>query len=124
MLRGWFGLGMGLHSYTEEIVAGSACVVNGERTGFQPSNGEFRIGKDITMSTNLSTSAVVDLRSQEVRQYLTTAEVGETLRTPVETVRYWRLVGKGPRSFKVGRRVLYAAEDVAAFIAEARSATA
>lgn len=53
-------------------------------------------------------------------RYLTTAEVAETLRAPVETVRYWRHVGKGPCSFKLGRRVLYAAEDVETFIAEAR----
>lgn len=52
--------------------------------------------------------------------YLTTNEVAEALRTPAETVRYWRHVGKGPKSFKIGRRVLYAAEDVEAFIADAR----
>ena len=55
--------------------------------------------------------------------YLTTAEVAELLRTPAETVRFWRHVGKGPRSFKVGRRVLYARDDVDAFIAEAREAS-
>jgi excisionase family DNA binding protein len=54
-------------------------------------------------------------------EYLTTHEVAETLRTSAETVRYWRHVGKGPRSFKVGRRVLYAVEDVEAFIAAARN---
>lgn len=54
-------------------------------------------------------------------KYLTTQEVAETLRTSVETVRYWRHVNKGPRSFKVGRRVLYAVEDVEAFIADARA---
>jgi excisionase family DNA binding protein len=53
--------------------------------------------------------------------YLTTAEVAETLRTSPETVRFWRQVGRGPKSFKVGRRVLYAAEDVEAFIAAARA---
>ena len=53
-------------------------------------------------------------------EYLTTAEVAELLRAPVETCRYWRHVGKGPKSFKVGRRVLYAAEDVESFISEAR----
>lgn len=52
--------------------------------------------------------------------YMTTQEVGEALRTPVETVRYWRHVGKGPQSFKLGRRVLYARADVEAWIAEAR----
>jgi DNA-binding transcriptional MerR regulator len=55
--------------------------------------------------------------------YLTTADVGELLRTPPETVRYWRHIGTGPRSFKVGRRVLYAIEDVETFIAAARSGT-
>ena len=55
--------------------------------------------------------------------YMTTAEVAELLRVPSETVRFWRHVGKGPRSFKIpgGRRVLYARADVEAFIAEARS---
>lgn len=53
-------------------------------------------------------------------EYLTTEEVADKLRTSAETVRYWRHEGKGPHSFKVGRRVLYAATDVEAFIAEAR----
>jgi len=56
-------------------------------------------------------------------KFMTTAEVAEALRTPAETVRYWRHVGKGPKSFKLpgGRRVLYAVEDVEAFIAAGRS---
>jgi excisionase family DNA binding protein len=54
-------------------------------------------------------------------KYLTTEEVAELLRTSAETVRYWRHAGKGPESFKLGRRVLYAAEDVAAFIEHARA---
>ena len=48
--------------------------------------------------------------------YLTTAEVVSLTQTPVETVRYWRHVGKGPASFKVGRRVLYARADVVAWL--------
>lgn len=55
--------------------------------------------------------------------YLTTSEVADKLRTPIETVRYWRHVGKGPKSFKVGRRVLYDIADVEAFIAEAQGVT-
>lgn len=54
-------------------------------------------------------------------EYLTTQEVAEALRTPPETVRYWRHIGKGPKSFKLGRRVLYAVEDVERFITEARA---
>jgi DNA-binding transcriptional MerR regulator len=57
-------------------------------------------------------------------KYLTTAEVAEALRTPPETVRYWRHIGKGPKSFKLGRRVLYAIEDVEAFISAARQGVA
>ena len=54
-------------------------------------------------------------------EYLTTEEVAAQLRTTPETVRYWRHIRKGPKSFKVGRRVLYAREDVDAFVAEARA---
>jgi hypothetical protein len=53
-----------------------------------------------------------------------TKEVAEILRFPAETLRYWRHLGRGPRSFKVGRKVLYAVEDVEAWIADARERTA
>lgn len=56
------------------------------------------------------------------QQYMTTEEVAELCRTSPESVRFWRKVGKGPASFKVGRRVLYAVEDVEGFMAEARAA--
>jgi excisionase family DNA binding protein len=55
-------------------------------------------------------------------EYMTTHEVAELVRAPAETVRYWRHVGKGPRSFKIGRKVLYARGDVERWIAEAREA--
>lgn len=54
------------------------------------------------------------------RKYLTTSEVAETLRIASETVRYWRWAGTGPKSFKVGARVLYDRDDVAAYITAAR----
>jgi DNA-binding transcriptional MerR regulator len=54
-------------------------------------------------------------------RFMTTAELADTARTPVETVRYWRHIGKGPKSFKVGRRVLYAVEDVEAWLQNARN---
>lgn len=58
-------------------------------------------------------------------KFMTTNEVAELLRMPPESLRYWRHIGgKGPKSFKIGRRVLYAREDVERFIAEARGATA
>jgi predicted DNA-binding transcriptional regulator AlpA len=55
-------------------------------------------------------------------EYLTTAEFAELIRRPTETVRYWRHIGTGPKSFKVGRGVLYARADVEAWIEKARNA--
>jgi predicted DNA-binding transcriptional regulator AlpA len=55
---------------------------------------------------------------------LTTQEVSERTRIPPETLRYFRHRGIGPKSFKLGRRVLYAAEDVEAWIAAARESGA
>jgi len=60
------------------------------------------------------------IRATIEREYLTTAEVAEIFRTSAETVRYWRHIGKGPRSLKPGKRVLYAVEDVEAYQAELR----
>jgi len=54
-------------------------------------------------------------------KYMTGAEVAAMFRTSPETVRYWKYVGKGPKFLKVGRRVLYAVEDVEAWASDARS---
>lgn len=53
-------------------------------------------------------------------KFLTTSEVAQICRTSPETVRFWRHTGKGPKSFKAGRRMLYAAEDVDAWLADLR----
>lgn len=50
-------------------------------------------------------------------EYMTTAEVADRLRQPESTVRYWRYIGYGPSSFKLGRRVLYRAAEVAQWAA-------
>jgi hypothetical protein len=36
---------------------------------------------------------------------LTMKEVANVVRVPVATLRYWRHLGSGPRSFRVGRSV-------------------
>lgn len=45
-------------------------------------------------------------------QLLTLAEASARLRTPVATLRYWRHLGIGPDSFRLGRRVVYRRDDV------------
>jgi len=47
---------------------------------------------------------------------LTLSEAAEYLRTNEATMRYWRHIGEGPRSAKLGRRVVYRKEDVDAWI--------
>lgn len=53
-------------------------------------------------------------------EYMTTEEVAEISRKPSETIRYYRHIGKGPKSFKLGRRVLYSRDDVLAWIEAAK----
>jgi predicted DNA-binding transcriptional regulator AlpA len=43
-------------------------------------------------------------------------EVSKLTRVPVPTLRYYRHVGGGPRSFKVGNRVAYMRSDVEAWL--------
>lgn len=58
-------------------------------------------------------------------EYLTETEVSGATRVPVNTLRYYRSIGKGgPKHFKLGRRVLYARSDVEAWIDAARNAEA
>ena len=45
-------------------------------------------------------------------------EVAELTGLPVNTLRFWRHQGTGPRSIKLGRRVVYRECDVVAWIEE------
>ncbi|HEY6682278.1 MAG TPA: helix-turn-helix domain-containing protein [Propionibacteriaceae bacterium] len=45
-------------------------------------------------------------------ELLTMTEVAGVVRVPVATLRYWRHLGSGPRSFRVGRSVRYWRTDV------------
>jgi DNA-binding transcriptional MerR regulator len=52
---------------------------------------------------------------------MTLSEVAKELRTPEATLRYWRHIGKGPTSFKIGRRVMYYATDLEAWLLKQRA---
>ena len=52
---------------------------------------------------------------------LTMKEVADLIRVPVATLRYWRHLGCGPRSFKVGRTVRYWRSDVYQWLEEQAS---
>lgn len=43
---------------------------------------------------------------------VTLDEAAELLRTPVSTLRYWRSTNTGPKSARIGRRVVYRRDDL------------
>ena len=45
-------------------------------------------------------------------ELLTITEAAELLRAPVATLRYWRHLGTGPHSFRIGRSVRYWRSEV------------
>jgi excisionase family DNA binding protein len=57
-----------------------------------------------------------DRTTEPFAELLTIAEAAELLRAPVATLRYWRHLGTGPCSFRLGRRVLYRRDDLLGWI--------
>lgn len=57
------------------------------------------------------------------RTVLRPDEVHEHTGVSVETLKYWRTHGRGPRWYKLGRRVVYDLAAVDAWLDEQRAAT-
>jgi excisionase family DNA binding protein len=55
---------------------------------------------------------------------LTVDEIAEQLRVPAGTFRSWRYRDIGPKSIKLGRRVVYRRSDVEAWLAKQEQDTA
>lgn len=51
-----------------------------------------------------------------MEKYLTAGEVAAIAGRAQSTVRYWRMVGKGPTSVKIGRQYLYLESAVERFM--------
>jgi excisionase family DNA binding protein len=54
---------------------------------------------------------------------LTVGELAESLNTSISTIRYWRAIGYGPKSARIGKRVLYRRSDVNAWLDKQFAAT-
>jgi len=54
---------------------------------------------------------------------LTTDEVSELTGVPGATLRYYRYLGTGPRSYRLGRRIVYDRADVDKWVADQKKAT-
>jgi predicted DNA-binding transcriptional regulator AlpA len=50
-------------------------------------------------------------------------EVSGLTTVPLETLKYWRKLGRGPRWYKLGGRVVYDLDEVERWIAEQRELT-
>ncbi len=59
---------------------------------------------------------------RDSEELLTLSEVAEILRTPENTLRWWRQKGSGPEFFKIGRRLVTTVGDVRRFMREQRRA--
>lgn len=51
-------------------------------------------------------------------QLLTIEEAASELNVSVATLRYWRVNGRGPRSARLGRRVMYRQSDLEQWVAD------
>lgn len=61
-------------------------------------------------------------RRRDLEELITLAELADLLRVPPATLRYWRHLGTGPRSFKIGRHVRYRRDDVDLWLRRQRNA--
>ncbi|WP_243545795.1 helix-turn-helix transcriptional regulator [Pseudodesulfovibrio tunisiensis] len=51
-----------------------------------------------------------------MERLLDTKEAAEVLRVSAGTLEVWRCIGRGPRYFKIGRRVLYKQHDLEEYV--------
>jgi hypothetical protein len=72
------------------------------------------------MSTSAAISDVPRRRPSDNPgdEMLTLQEACRFLRVPEGTLRYWRHLGAGPRSFKIGRHVRYWRADLVRWLTE------
>jgi hypothetical protein len=61
----------------------------------------------------ISTVSIPDGRDDD---FLTLTEVSAILRVPVNTLRWWRYRGDGPRFFKIGRHLVTTIGDLTSWI--------
>ena len=68
-------------------------------------------------------TTTIPFPERNAEDLLTLAEVSEILRTPENTLRWWRQKGTGPEFYKIGRRLVTTVGDVRRFMREQRAAS-
>ena len=69
----------------------------------------------------MSTSQV-PFPERDAEELLTLSEAAEILKVPVNTLRWWRQLGTGPKFFKIGRHLVTTVADLRGFIRQQRLA--
>ena len=72
-------------------------------------------------SSTITTVSIPDGKDED---FLTLAEAAAILRVPVNTLRWWRQCGDGPRFFKIGRHLLTTIGDLRTWINDQKKQTA
>ena len=67
-------------------------------------------------SQNMEIKMSIQPETTNQHQLLTKPEAAEYLRTPESTLNYWRHMGKGPKSARIGSRIFYRLADLDQFI--------
>ena len=62
-------------------------------------------------------------RENDDDELLTIREVADIVRAPIATLRYWRHLGTGPHSFRIGRSIRYWHHDVTTWLHEQSNVT-
>jgi hypothetical protein len=78
--------------------------------GAEPRLGE--VSSHTTKEPTMTQESHPNDRPPAGDELLTISEVAAIVRAPIATLRYWRHLGNGPRSFRVGRGVRYWRHDV------------
>jgi hypothetical protein len=98
----------------------------GDGCPFHPRTTLDEGGPSITIHTTeepmSTTTNQIPFHQRHDEELLSLAEVAEILKSPENTLRWWRQIGKGPAFFKIGRRLVTTVGDVRQFMREQRLA--
>ncbi len=70
----------------------------------------------------ISSISTVSMPEGADEDFLTLSEVAAILRVPVNTLRWWRQRGTGPRFFKIGRHLVTTIGDLRVWVEEQKQA--
>jgi hypothetical protein len=64
----------------------------------------------------IGSATIGSLQERPDGDFLTLSEVADIIRVPINTLRWWRQQGAGPRFFKIGRRLVTTVGDLTTWV--------